>query len=173
MSDWSALFGTSLPIAELVTRGTVTYLALLALIRITGQRESGGLGLTDVLLVVVIAEAAAPGLYGLASSIGDTLVLVLTVLLWSVVVDAVAYRWPRIGRVLKSQPRILIEDGQLNRHVVRRELMTHEEIASILRLHGIEDIEKVKRARIEPNGTISVVREDGRESETPEPPPLT
>lgn len=71
-----------------------------------------------------------------------------------------------------AQPRILIEDGQLNRHVVRRELMTHEEVASILRLHGIEDIQKVKRARIEPNGMISVVRDDGRETDAPEPPAL-
>lgn len=70
--------------------------------RVVGQRESGGLGITDVLLVVLVAEAAAPGLHGDAQSVGEALVIVATVLLWSVAFDAVSYRWPRVGRLLKA-----------------------------------------------------------------------
>ncbi len=72
--------------------------------------------------------------------------------------------------MLKARPKLLIEDGEPNRKVMRREFMTDEEVASILRLQGIEDIAMVKRARIEPNGMVSVVRRDGGETEAPEPP---
>lgn len=62
MPDWQTIFDLSLPLLELFVRGTFTFLALLALMRIVGQREAGGLGVTDVLLVVLVAQAAAPGL---------------------------------------------------------------------------------------------------------------
>ncbi len=46
----------------------------------------------------LVAEAASAGLTGdRLSSIPDGLLLVATVLLWSVVIDAVAYRWPEVG----------------------------------------------------------------------------
>src|SRR3712207_1694603 len=137
MAGLRSILETSLPLSELVLRGTVMYLAVLALMRVVGQRESGGLGMTDVLLVVLVAEAAAPGLHGDAASVTDSVVLVATVLFWSIAVDAIAYRSPRLAEILKARPKPLIEDGELNRRVMRRELMTDDEVRSQLRLHGI------------------------------------
>lgn len=134
-----------------------------------GRRESGGLGITDVLVVVLVAEAGAASLHGKAESIADGLVLVLTILFWSVAVDALAYLFPRLAVVLKAKARPLIEHGKLNHKVMRRELMTHDEVCSQLRLHGIENIELIDYAFIEPNGMISVIRRDGKETEPVEP----
>jgi uncharacterized membrane protein YcaP (DUF421 family) len=77
----------------------------LPLMQIVGQRESGGLGLTDVLLVVLVAEAAAVGLHGDADSVTDGLVVVGTILFWSVLLDAVAYRFPRLAGMLNARPK--------------------------------------------------------------------
>src|SRR3712207_9218247 len=95
MAGLRSILETSLPLSELVLRGTVMYLAVFALMRLVGQRESGGLGITDVLLVVLVAEAAAPGLHGDAESLGDALIVVSSILFWSVAVDAVMARRPR------------------------------------------------------------------------------
>ncbi len=135
--------------------------------RIVGQRESGGLGITDVLLVVLVAEAVAPGLHGGARTVADGLLLVATILLWSVAMDALAYRWPSLGRLIKARPRPLIEQGRVNPRVLRREFMTHEEVLSQLRLHGIEDPAQVERAYIEPNGMVSLIRRDRSEPDEP------
>lgn len=160
MPDWGAIFLVTTPVGEIFVRGTVTYLALLLMMRVAGQRESGGLGITDVLLVVLVAQATAGGLTGDSRSVTDGLLLVVTILMWSIVVDAVAYRWPRAADLLKARPRPLIDDGRLNHKVMRREFMTREEVLTQLRLHGIEDPSLVKRAYLEPNGMISVVRRD-------------
>lgn len=126
------------------------------LLRIVGRREAGGLGLTDLLVILLVVDAASIGMTGESDTLGDSFVLVLTVLLWSVVFDALTYRWPRLGRVLKSPPRLLIEDGEVNHTALRRELMSRQEVESQLRLHGIEDLTNVHRAYIEPNGMVSV-----------------
>lgn len=155
------MFGFSAPVLEQLLRGTITYLALLLLMRVVGQREAGGLGLTDVLVVVLVADAASSGLTGSADSIADGMLLVCTILFWSLAVDALSYRWPWFSRLVKARPRSLIRDGELNRHTMRRELMSEEEVTSQLRLQGIEDPAKVARAFMEPNGMISIIRREG------------
>lgn len=161
MPDWQSIFIPAVPLTESVVRGTVTFFVLLALIRIVGQRESGGLGLTDVLIIVLVAEAAAPALYPVQATLTDGIVVVVaTVLFWSVSVDAIAYRFPGFARLAKARPKALIADGKLNTHVMRREFMSRAEVYSHLRLHGIEDINRVRRAYLEPNGMISVLTHD-------------
>lgn len=171
MPDWSELLPLSLPVGELLIRGTLTFLGLTLLLRIVGRREAGGLGMTDLLVIVLVADAASAGLTGDAQTLGDGAVLVGTILAWSLLLDAAAYRWPRLGRLYKARPKPLIEQGRLNRRTMRREFMEEAEVMSQLRLHGIEDLRRVRRAHIEPNGLISVIPYEGTEAaEAPEPP---
>src|SRR5690606_24092312 len=120
---------------------------------------------------VLIADAASAGLRGDSESIGDGLILVATILFWSVAVDLIAYRWPKLTNAIKGRPRPLIKDGELNRHAMRRELMTTGEVVSQLRLHGLEDVRDVHLAYLEPSGMISVSRGDGDEPDVPPKPP--
>ncbi len=172
MPEWSLVLEPSVPVGETILRGTLMFLVILVLMRVVGQREAGGLGVTDVLLVVLVAEGAAPGLYGDATSVSDSLILIVTILLWDLAVDAAAYRWPVLANLLKPRRRPLVEDGELNRRVMRRELMTDEEVKAQMRLHGVEDMETVARAFIEPNGMISILRRDGKEDGPPERPEM-
>jgi uncharacterized membrane protein YcaP (DUF421 family) len=169
MPDWHAIFDPSVPLLEIFARGTVVYLGLLALLRVVGQRETGAIGLHDLLVVVLIAEAIQQGLTGGYNAVPDGLMIVVVILAWSVAIDAIAWRWPRLGSIVKPRPKLLIEDGKINQKALLRELMTYDEVLSQLRLHGIEDPSQVKRAYIEPNGMISVIRRDGGETETPHP----
>ncbi|HEY4614562.1 MAG TPA: YetF domain-containing protein [Citricoccus sp.] len=155
--DWQSIVLPSAPLPELALRGTVTYLVLFLLLRVVGRRESGGIGVTDVLVVVLVANAATVGLVGDGQSLADGFLLVLVILFWSVVIDALSYRFPAVSRLLKAGPRVLIDDGRLNRHTMRREFMTHDEVMSLLRIHGIKDPSEVHRAYLEPNGTISII----------------
>lgn len=167
MPDWSELFAVSASPLELVVRGSVTFVALLLMMRIVGQREAGGLGLTDVLLIVLVAQAVSGALGGGQGTITDGLIVVASILFWSVALDAASYRWPRLAALLKARPRLLIEDGRPNLAVMRREFMTREELVSQLRLHGLEDLGQVRRAWLEPSGLVSVIRYDGGEADGP------
>ena len=170
MPEWGEIFRPSTPIAEIVVRGTVMFLAIFAMMRISGQRESGVHSLTDLLVVVLVAEAAAHGMAGEASGIVDSVLLVATILAWSVGLDAIAYRWPRVAPLLKPRARPLIVDGRVDRRALRREFMQHEELLAELRLHGITDVRDVSRAYLEGNGAVSVIRADRGESDDPPTP---
>jgi len=166
------MFAPTTPVLEIVLRGTLLYLALVMMIRIVGQRESGGLTVTDLLVVVLVGEAVAHSMSTDYLSIPEALILEATLLFWSVALDAAAYRFPRLGRVLKARPRPLIEDGEVNQRALRREFLSRDELNAQLRLQGVKDVSEVHRAYLEPNGMISVFKRDSdNEQPAPEPPP--
>jgi uncharacterized membrane protein YcaP (DUF421 family) len=171
MLDWVEIFASSVPVAESLLRGTVMFLAIYAITRVVGKREAGAHSLTDLLVVVLVAEAAAPGLAGESKGILDSLLVVATIFAWSVAIDAIAYRWPALAPVLKARPLPLIRNGEINQRALRRELMLPEELMTELRVHGITDPKQVARAYLEPNGMVSILRADRKEAEEPPKPP--
>ena len=58
MIDWRALFGFSVPPIELVVRGTAMYFFLWLLFRVVIKRRIGAIGMADLLVLVIIADAA-------------------------------------------------------------------------------------------------------------------
>lgn len=81
----------------------------------------------------------------------------MIILFWSVVLDALSYRFAWFRKLAKSGPRPLIKDGKLIRKTMRREFMTEGEVMTQLRVHGIEDPRQVHRAYLESNGDISIL----------------
>jgi uncharacterized membrane protein YcaP (DUF421 family) len=171
MPEWGELFRPSTPIAQILVRGTVMFLAIFAMMRVAGQRESGVHSLTDLLVVVLVAEAAAHGMSGDARGTADSVLLVATILGWSVALDAIAYRWPRLAPLLKSRATPLIVDGRVNQRAPRREFMQREELMAELRRHGIIDVKDVAQAYLEANGMVSVIRAGRGGVEEPKRPP--
>ena len=69
--DWGELFGLSMPALELVIRGSVIYWFLFLMFRFVLRRDIGSIGITDVLFVVIIADAAQNAMAGEYKSITD------------------------------------------------------------------------------------------------------
>ncbi|HET9613187.1 MAG TPA: YetF domain-containing protein [Candidatus Limnocylindrales bacterium] len=158
------------PILEIFIRGTITYLALFLLLRFTRKRQAGGMGMTDLLVIVLIADASQNSMAGQYTSVIDGLLLVGTIVFWAFALDWLGYHIPAIERLVHPPPLTLIEDGRLNRGNMRLELMTLEELMTQLRAEGVESVEQVRRAYLEGNGRLSVLRKDGpTESESPAP----
>lgn len=55
---------------------------------------------------------------------------------------------------------------------MRRELMTDVEVYAQLRLHGVERVEQVHRAYLEPKGMISIVPAEREETTDPPGTPI-
>lgn len=74
--NWKDVFVPNLSIAEIVLRGTLVYLGLFALLRLVLNRQAGTLSTTDLLVVVLIADAAQNGMANEYKSITAGLILV-------------------------------------------------------------------------------------------------
>ena len=158
--DWDKLFAIDTPLLEIFIRGSIMYLSIYFLLRFVLKRQAGSLGVADVLVLVLIADAAQNAMAADYTSIPDGLLLVSTIVFWSYTLDWLGYRFPVIERVLNPAPLRLIKDGRVLREHLKKEFISEEELMSQLRQHGISDPKKVKEANIEGDGHISVIKEE-------------
>lgn len=157
--DWQTLFIPQNSIIELILRGSVIYLSLFVILRVLVRRRVGALGMTDLLVIVLIADAAQNGMAGEYKSITEGIVLCVTIVGWSLLLDWLAFHVAFLRDWLEPPKKVLIAEGKLQRRHMREELITEDELMSQLRQHGIEDLSEVKRAYVESDGQISVLKQ--------------
>jgi uncharacterized membrane protein YcaP (DUF421 family) len=159
--DWKTLLTPSIPLAETIVRGSAVYLSLFALLRVFLKRVTGTVGIADLLMIVLIADAAQNAMANDYTSITDGLILVATIIFWNYTLDWLGYRVPLLQRFVHPPPLQLIKDGRMLLHNMRRELITRDELMSQLREQGVDDLATVQEAHMEGDGRISVITRDG------------
>ncbi len=156
--DWGGIFTPARSVLEMVVRATIMYFVIVLLLKVVVKRQTGGVGRTDILVIVLIAEIAGPGFTADYVSVVEGAVLVATVLFWSYAIEYLTHRFPAFERFFDPPPLLLIENGRMLPRNMRTELITKDELMTHLREEGIGDIAEVKQACMEPDGMISIIR---------------
>lgn len=154
--DIVRLFQPESSIAELIIRGTITYLVILVLMRILPRRTGGELEMMDLIFVILIAEAATHSL-AVYTSITEGFVMMLTIIGCNYLVNILSYHVPFIERLVSAPPLLIIRNGKLLRKNMRREYITEDELMDHLRKKGVDRVEDIKSAYIEGDGQISIL----------------
>jgi uncharacterized membrane protein YcaP (DUF421 family) len=154
----SKLFEFQVSPWELMVRGTLIYWFLFVLFRFLLRRDSGSVGLADILVIVLIADAAQNGMAGEYKSVGEGMVLIGTIVGWNYFIDWMSFRYGWFARFASPRTVLLVENGRLLRKNLEREMITEDELNSQLRQSGIDELITVKRAQLEPDGHISVIK---------------
>jgi uncharacterized membrane protein YcaP (DUF421 family) len=157
--DWNSIFVPTSSVLEMVIRGTLMYLGMFVLLRIF-RRQAGSLSIADLLLIVIIADAAQNGMAGDAKTITEAMVLIATIIFWDYTIDWLGFRSEVMSKVLEPQPVMLVRDGRILRKNMDREKITDDELTGQLRQQGVDDISEVRKCFMESNGEFSVIRFD-------------
>lgn len=156
MTGVSQLLIPSQSLLETTARGTIMYLSIFLLLRLLAK-EPASISISDLLVLVLIADAAQNGMTGGYTSLTDGILLVTVILFWSWFLDVLAYKFAFFHRLVHPPPVPLILNGVIIRKNLRREFISLDELMSQLREQGIDDISLVKRAYMEGDGKISVI----------------
>jgi len=163
--DWEAVFYTKESVLEIVIRGSVMYLVMFALLRIF-RRQAGSVGIADLLVIVVIADAAQNGMSGDSKSVTEAVLLIVTIILWDFFFDLLGYKSKFFARILEPKALHVIKDGKLLRENMKSEMITYDELTSQMRLEGIENISDVKQACLESDGHFSFIKKEDEEAKS-------
>jgi uncharacterized membrane protein YcaP (DUF421 family) len=158
MPDWQELFGLSVAPLELVVRGSAIYWFLVLVFRLVLRRDTGSVGMADILLLVIIADAAQNAMAGEYRSITDGIILISTIIVWNVVIDRLSYYSPTLRRLFEPEAVPLIRNGRVFWRNLRREHIAESELMTKLREEGVADVKEVKAAYFESDGKISVIK---------------
>ena len=98
--DWIEVIAPQALLIETFVRGSLLYLGLVVLLRLTPARETGAVGTSDLLVILLLADAAQNAMAGPHHAVGDRFALLVTILAWSVVLDWLSYRSAFFHRLL-------------------------------------------------------------------------
>jgi uncharacterized membrane protein YcaP (DUF421 family) len=156
--NWNEMFGLGVSPWELVVRGSAMYLFLFVLFRVVVKRRVGSIGMADILILVIVADAAQNGMAGEYRSVTEGFILVATLVAWNMLIDWLAFRFAPLRDLLEPPPLLLIENGRVLRKHLRIELMSETELRTKLRERGVSEPGEVAKAYIEPDGQVTVIK---------------
>jgi uncharacterized membrane protein YcaP (DUF421 family) len=162
--DWDAVFGLNVSPWELIVRGTLMYWFLFIAFRIAMRRRTGSIALADILLLVLIADAAQNAMAGEYRSFPEGAVLVATLIGWNIAVDWASYKFEPFRKLAEPAPLPVVWRGRIMHKNLKYELVTVDELKAKLREKGIDDLSLVKAAYIESDGEFSVLTKNAKQS---------
>jgi len=134
------------------------YLFLFVLFRVVVKRRVGAVGMGDILVLVIIADAAQNGMSGDYRSITEAFILVGTIVGWNTLIDWLTFRFEWLQKVLEPPPLLLIDNGRVLHRHLRQEFMSEADLKTKLREHGVSDPREVDKAYMEPDGQVTVLK---------------
>lgn len=135
------------------------YAAFIILVRLFGQRPLARMSAADMFLVLVIGAIAGRAVLNTSVSLTAGVIALGTLFVLHWLVEAVSRT--RIGRtLLRDRPVLLMIEEDIQRDHLARFRVSEDEIWTVLRSAGVDDVGDVCCVVLEPTGTLSVLRKN-------------
>ncbi|MDF3063943.1 MAG: hypothetical protein K0S06_4052 [Microvirga sp.] len=144
-------------LAQMAIRAAVVYVVTVAFVRLAKKRFMSRASAFDVILGIMLGSIVSRAITGNAP-FGPALAASAALIAMHWLFSFVAYYWHGFGIAVKGQPRVLIRDGAPDRNAMRRAHITEHDLHEDLRTEGLDSPVKVREARLERSGKLSVVK---------------
>ena len=143
---------------DVVLRAASLYFALMVLFRLAGRRSLAEITPFDLILLLVIGEATQEALLGDDHSFSNSLLAICTLVVLDVGLSMLKLRSKGTQRWLDGTPTLLVEYGRpLRARMVEARLQDEDILQAARQGLGLEHMEQIKYAILEPNGKISII----------------
>jgi uncharacterized membrane protein YcaP (DUF421 family) len=153
---WQDMFQLPLPILEKILRPVIVYLVLIVFLRLFGKRELAQLNPFDLVVLLSLSNTVQNAIIGEDNSVSGGVIGALALLAINWLLSKILYRSKRLNTLLEGTSSVLITDGVVDEAELKRQILTHEELTSVLNKNGFGDAREVETCVLEPNGTFYV-----------------
>jgi len=141
--------------------GTLAYVALVLVLRLSGKRTLSKLNAFDLVVTVALGSTLATVLLSKDVSLAEgVLALALLVFLqFAITWASVRSQW--FQGLVKSEPTLLLHKGRFLEGAMRKQRMTREEVLAAMRATGATTPDGVLAVVLETDGSLSIVQDSG------------
>jgi uncharacterized membrane protein YcaP (DUF421 family) len=163
-SIWQSMFGMEIPAPEKILRTLGVYLGLAIIMRLAGKRQLAQLNSFDLIVMLLLSNVVQNAVIGPDNSLTGGLLGAVVLVVFNAALERIATANKRATMIFEGTPTTLVADGAIVEKQVRRTGLRDPEVISALRHQGANTLRDVRRATLEPGGSISV--ELTRDAET-------
>lgn len=153
----AALVPEPFSIVSVIIRTSIIALSVFVIVKWLGGKGIGQLSPFGLLIVVGLGTAIGDPMIYNEISIPQALVAVIIVVVFFKIIDYLTLKSKRFRESVEPNPILLVEYGKIDKIGLNKAKMDKEEFEIEMRLAGIENIDEIKFARLEPNGRISFI----------------
>ena len=151
------LVGSLFGLIRILVVGPLAYLLLIVVLRISGKRTLAKMNAFDFVVTVALGSTLATVLLSKDVPLAEGVLAFVILATLQFVIAWVAQRVPPIEKAIKSSPRVLLRDGQIDEAALLDERVTRDEVASAVRKSGQGDLGQIAVVVLETDGSISVI----------------
>jgi uncharacterized membrane protein YcaP (DUF421 family) len=149
------MFYLGVPVAEKILRPVIIYFFLIVGLRVAGKRELAQLNPFDLVVLLTLSNTVQNAIIGEDNSVTGGLIGATTLLVVNYAVIRFLYGHEKLDRLVEGDCDVLIEQGVLQRDLLRKELITMTELEAAAHKQGFASLDEVDRAVLDPGGTIA------------------
>ncbi len=149
------MFLLTLPVAEKILRPVLVYAILVIGLRLAGKRELAQLNPFDLIVLLTLSNTVQNAIIGDDTSVTGGLIGAASLLGVNYVVVRFLYSHRELDEIVEGRPSDLISGGKIRPKVLKRELITVEELEAAARRQGYSSLKEIERAELVPGGAIA------------------
>jgi uncharacterized membrane protein YcaP (DUF421 family) len=157
MADVKFLWDGWEPLARILVVGSLGFVWLVLLLRVTGPRNMAKMTPFDFVITVTLGSAFGRVLTAQEVAVADAIVAfaLLVALQW--LFATMRRRSPRFLRLVDTGPTLLYHAGGVIEDALRRHRMTHSDLHSAARENGMGSLGDVEAIVLQADGTFAVI----------------
>jgi len=148
-------------VARVLVSGLAAYAALIFLLRVSGKRTLSKLNAFDLVVTVALGSTLASVLLSQDVPLSEGITAFAVLIFGQYVIAWLAARSDSVSQAVKSQPSIVLWQGQVLDDVIRRERVTRSELESVVRGAGLTDLKQAEAVVLETDGSFHVMASRG------------
>jgi len=149
------MFDMELPWWEFIIRGTVVYLVLLIMVRISGRRTVGQFTPFDLLVVMLLSESVSNSLSGGDQSLIGGLIIAAVLVALNMSMSYLSSHSKKMSHILDGSEVLLGRNGRLFDKVIKECRLSEGEVEEALREADCK-LEEMECCFLEADGAITV-----------------
>jgi uncharacterized membrane protein YcaP (DUF421 family) len=114
----------------------------------------------DLVLIIVLGNSVQNAMMNNDNSLVGGLIAGTVLLIVNRIFNIVLQRSKRAERAMVGHPMLILSDGVPIEYRMKREGVTHDQLMSALREHGLTRLDQARMCVLEVDGSISVVPMD-------------
>ena len=154
---WSHMFALGLPVLEKILRPIIVYIFLIIGLRLSGKRELAQLNPFDLIVLLTLSNTVQNAIIGDDNTVLGGIIGATSLLAINYLVVRFLYDHSKIEQIVEGRPDVLIENGKVYEHKLKKELITKQELAAAARKQGFDSLSEVRQCVLEPGGTLTFV----------------
>ncbi|HEY0834778.1 MAG TPA: YetF domain-containing protein [Azospirillum sp.] len=154
-------FDTWSGLGRVLVVGTLAYVALVFLLRMSDKRTLTKLNAFDLVVTVALGSTLATVLLSKSVALAEGILALGLLIFLQYAITWLSVRSPRFQALIKAEPSLLVHRGRFLDGALRAQRITREEILAAVRAGGAADIHDVAAVVLETDGSISVIADSG------------